>query len=352
MTALTVLALPLRPYFLPVNVIMLYLLLVTYVARYLRRGPAVLASALAVAAFDFFFVEPLHTFAVSDAQYVITFAVMLSVGILISGLTGQLEEEVEARAATQSEVANEQLRNSLLSSISHDLRTPLAGISGAASTLLSLPEAQLAESAPTLLTTIRDESDRLELLVNNILDMTRLESGTVQLNLEWLPLEEPVGAALNELEALAAGRRIDVRIPGDLPLVYGDAVLLERLFANLLANALKYTPAGSPIDVIATASDGRIEVRLADHGPGIGADGVDLFAKLGRAGRHGSTSDTRSAGAGLGLSICKAIAEAHGGSISAANRSGGGALFTLTLPLSAEQPQVPAEPVQPSVEAA
>jgi two-component system sensor histidine kinase KdpD len=341
---LTALAWPLRGLFLPPNLIMLYLLVVALVARRYQRGPAILASALAVAAFDFFFVHPQLTFAVADVQYVLTFAVMLLVGIVISNLAGQLEAQVLARASTQTEIANEQLRSSLLSSISHDLRTPLASISGAAGTLLTLSPTETPASAPVLLTTIRDESDRLATLVSNILEMTRLEAGPVKLNLEWLPLEEPIGAAISALDPRRADRRVIVELPSDLPMVRADAVLIERIFENLLDNALRYTPPDQPIEVRASCLSDAVVLTVADRGPGL-SDVVeaDLFVKFGRARRADATSSTASRGTGLGLSICKAIVEAHGGSIRASNRAGGGAEFTFTLPLTEDQPVLPAE---------
>jgi two-component system sensor histidine kinase KdpD len=339
--AVTAVTYPLRDHFHPASVIMLFLLHVALVSRFLQRGSAVLASILSVAAFDFFFIKPHLTFAVEDVQYVVTFAVMLIVGLVISGLTGQLEAQVTARAATQSQIANEQLRNSLLSSISHDLRTPLAGISGAASTLLSLPPAAAAASAPQLLETIRDESDRLALLVTNILEMTRLESGAVQLKREWLPLEEPIGAALNALEPQLAGRRVIVELPRDLPLVWADPVLLERLIANLLDNAIRHTPNGTEVTVSAQALPYVIRVVVADRGPGLGgADQATLFSKF--AVNSGAAT---SSGGGLGLSICAAIVAAHGGTIVGRPRPGGGAEFVFELPQLADQPVViPEEP--------
>jgi two-component system sensor histidine kinase KdpD len=341
---LTTAALPLREHFLPPNLIMVYLLAVSLVARYFHRGPAILASILAVAAFDFFFIKPHLTFAVDDVQYLLTFAIMLLVGIWISGLTGLLEEQTEARVLSQAQVANEQLRNSLLTSISHDLRTPLAGISGAATTLLSLPNAAAAEAGPTLLSTIRDETDRLALLVNNILDMTRLESGAVELRLEWLPLEEPIGAALTALGSRMAGRAVKVNLSPEVPLIKADAVLLERLFANLLDNAAKHSPIEMPIEIAAEWAASAAVVKVMDRGAGLpAADIADLFRKFGRVGPMDGTSRPASRGSGLGLSICMAIVGAHGGTITAGNRTGGGAVFEFTLPQTEQPPHVPAE---------
>jgi two-component system sensor histidine kinase KdpD len=189
--------------------------------------------------------------------------------------------------------------------------------------------------------TIREESDRLALLVTNILDMTRLEAGDLQLRLDWLPLEEIVGAALGSLESRLAGREVKVSIPRELPLVKVDAVLLERLLANLIDNALRYTPAGSQIEISASHSLGQTMLHVADKGPGLPPGDMELlFRKFGTASSGQSTSKPGSRGSGLGLSICRAIAEAHGGSIRAGNREGGGAIFTVELPASEAPPQL------------
>ena len=344
LAALTAAAWPLRHMFLPPNLVMLYLLIVALIARRYQRGPAIMASVLAVAAFDFFFIHPQLTLAVTDVQYLVTFAVMLLVGIFISTLTGQLEAQVAARSASQTQVESERLRSTLLSSISHDLRTPLAGISGAAGTMLTLPEDQLREAAPVLLRTIRDESDRLSLMVSNILEMTRLEAGEVRLKLEWLPLEEPIGAALAALSPRLENHPASVQLPDDLPMVKADAVLIERVFANLLDNALKYSPPGSLVEITAQATANHLTVYVSDRGSGLltGNPG-ELFRKFSRANGTEATSSSGSRGSGLGLSICKAIIEAHGGTITGANRAGGGAVFSFSLPITEDQPQPPLE---------
>ncbi|HJV88827.1 MAG TPA: sensor histidine kinase KdpD [Holophagaceae bacterium] len=235
----------------------------------------------------------------------------------------------------------EQLRSILLSSVSHDLRTPLGSITGAASTLLAggdLPEATRRE----LLQSIQEESHRLHRLVSNLLDITRFESGAVRLNLEWMPLEEVVGAALNRMEDPLKGRPLKVDLPANLPLVAVDAVLLEQLLVNLLDNAAKHTPLGSPVEVKAWVVEDRLTLAVADRGPGL-AEGEEerIFEKLVRGGHHGSHP-----GSGLGLAICKAIAEAHGGAISAHNRAQGGAQFLVVLPLKEAPPAPPEESME------
>jgi two-component system sensor histidine kinase KdpD len=471
------------PYFGLSNLIMVYLLGVVAVAARNDRGPTVLASILSVATFDVFFVPPYFSFAVSDTQYLVTFAVMLVVALVISGLTVRIRAQADAARdrerrtaalyAMSRELANtrgvdgllaiavrhivevfpaevaallpdgagrltvrsvpsatfrtdaaeqavaqwvfahrelaglgtstlpgaaalyvplngsrgavgvlgvkpsephafdspeqlhlletfanqtalaieraalaeeaqaaqlrmetERLRSSLLSSVSHDLRTPLAVITGSASTLLDSRGALEATVQQDLLQTIREEAERLNRLVQNLLEMTRLESG-VEVRKEWHALEEVVGAALSRLDLTLRERPVHTDVSKDLPLVPMDDVLVEQVLINLLENAAKYTPPGTGIDVRAWAEDGRAMVEVADHGPGLAAGDEDrIFEKFYRA------APPESRGAGLGLAICRAIVEAHGGRIWAQNRPDGGAAFRFFLPIDGTPPTV------------
>ena len=476
-----------HPHLHPANLIMLYLLAVVAVALRAGRGPAMLAAVLAVAAFDFCFVPPYLTFAVRDVEYLITFAAMLLVSLIIAVLTFRLRQQVQAaigrerrtsslyrlsrelasadsaaaiiaigeqrvaelfrcgvaivprpdgdaeleleprhaglfdspqselavmrwvldngkaaglttdtlpgaealylplsvgrgvlgvlalkpdamsvgaiaqpeqrhmlatcstlvaialereqqeqaRQQAQMQMERERLRSTLLSSISHDLRTPLASISGSAETLLALTPALQQPAQRELLSGIKTEADRLALLLENILDLTRLESGKLNLKLELQPLEEVVGSTLQALEPRLRQRPVELRIPADLPLVRIDAVMIERVLVNLLDNALKYTPPGSPLLLEANEHGGWVEVSLADRGPGLpGIEPEQLFATFNQYGGPGSTSAQSSRGIGLGLSICKTIITAHGGSILAEQRASGGSVFRFTLPAS------------------
>jgi len=479
----TVVAWGMLPYFELSNIIMLYLLGVVGVAATCGRGPSILASVTSVAAFDFFFVPPYLTFAVSDTQYFVTFAVMLVVALVISDLTirirwlaesarhrerrtaalysmsrelasvrgldnilgaatrhitevfrsqvvfllpdatgrlaprkglprsfeidtsefavgqwvyehrqiaglgtatlpgakalylpltasrgilgvlgvrpaephtleapeqrHQLETFVSQTALaleraqladeaqqTQVRMETERLRSSLLSSVSHDLRTPLASITGAASSLLQDMSLD-ASIRQELLETIREESDRLSRLVHNLLQMTSLESGAVHAVKDWHPLEEVVGAALGRLSAELQGREVTTRVLKDLPLVPIDDVLIEQVLINLLDNAVKHTPDGSPIEVAAWADGDTVTVEVADRGPGLAAgEEQRVFEKFYRG--HPATAR----GAGLGLAICQGFVKAHEGRIWAENRPGGGATFRFTIPLTGSPPEV------------
>jgi two-component system sensor histidine kinase KdpD len=455
------------------NLVMVYLLGVAFVSARHGRAPSILAAFLSVAAFDFFFVPPYMTFAVSDTQYLVTFTVMLAVGVLISTLGVRVRLQAEAarsrerrtqvlfamtrelaRVRSTNEVAAavsrhlsevvlgpadvllpdgngqlpprpegereravaqwvfehrrpaglgtdtlpaaaslyvplrgsqavvgvlavrphasllplgpdqvdlvetfarlagsalervqlageaeqvrlameaERLRNTLLSSVSHDLRTPLAAITGAASSLLQ-PAPLDPEVEQGLKEAIYDEAERLERLVNNLLDMTRLESGTLRLRREWHVLEELVGAALARVARRRKDRPVEVSVPADLPLVPVDGVLVEQLFVNLLDNAFKYTEPDTPVRVLATAADNTVTVEVSDEGPGLPPGTEEqVFDKFYR----GASGER---GFGLGLPICRAIVTAHGGQIRAENRHPRGVAFRFTLPLGDQPP--------------
>jgi two-component system sensor histidine kinase KdpD len=241
----------------------------------------------------------------------------------------------EARQA-KLRMETEQMRSSLLSAVSHDLRTPLASITGAASSLLSHKNQLDPATQEELLESIAQEAQRLSRLVNNLLEITRLESGAVEVSRDWHSLEEIVGAALNRLDKTLGGRPVRLDIPAELPLIAVDGMLLEQVFSNLLENAAKYTPEGSEITVSASIPGGdKVIVEVSDRGPGFApGDETLVWEKFYRAARKGSR------GVGLGLPICKAIIAAHAGTIEAANRAGGGALIRIILPVGGEPPQV------------
>lgn len=472
------------------NIVMVLLLGVAYAAARYGRGPAIVAAIASVLLFDFWFVPPFLTLSVDNAQYLLTFAVMLFIGVVISTLTTRIRDQLLAARQTerrtsalfrltkqlsqvagsdfltriageqlreifdgeivlfvrdrdgslalrygqdtatarnetnvaaaqwvaehdeaagdgtdtlrdataffvpllgfqrtqgavgvrpndptrlldpeqrrlletcaslialslerdqsvldahesQLQVQAEQLRNSLLSSISHDLRTPLAAMAGAASSLLDdRPEPDPA-ARQLLLQTVVDESHRLARLVDNLLDMTRLESGAVGLNRQWHVMEEIVGSALSRLRRELASRPVRVDSPADFPLLFLDGMLTEQVFVNLLENALRYAPGESPIEIVLRSVDQRVEIRFSDCGPGLPPGSESrVFEKFFRGATP--TADGRR-GVGLGLAICKAIIEAHGGHIQARNRTPCGAEFLISLPRDSRSPRVTLE---------
>ncbi len=473
----TVLATPLLGYLDLANIVMLFLLLVQVIALTLGRAPAVLASLLSVILFDVFFVPPRFSLAVSNIQYLITFAVMLATALITGQLVAILQQRAREAAARERQtrdlyslardlagvtdlaqageavaaflrsrlqagtcilleedmkpgahdsvpgcqvdrqlahmvfaagsplhasepaadaaslylplqssgqvrgvlavsgaavhdeaatalleavasllavtierlhyvgvihageldMASERLRSSILSSLSHDLRTPLTALVGLADALflrqsdVSTPDRETAQA-------IREQATRLTGMVSNLLDMARLNAGHVTLRREWQPLDEVVGSSIKLLEMALQEHPIKVSLADDLPLLALDAVLLERVFCNLLENAGKYAPAGSVIDIAAVVRGDQVEVSVADRGPGFPAgDRKGLFDMFVR-GQPESTGH----GTGLGLAICRAIVEAHGGAIAIEDRPGGGAVVLFTLPRG-EPPCLPEE---------
>lgn len=236
------------------------------------------------------------------------------------------------------QIETERQRNALLSSISHDLRTPLASITGAVSSLLENEDTLDRSGRHDLAQLAYEESGRLNRQISNLLDMTRLESGKVKVVKDWQSLEEVVGAALNSLTDHLADHPVHVSLPDDMPLVPCDSLLIGQVFANLLENAIKYTPPATPIDITAEVNGGGVTVAVADRGPGLPPGDEDhVFDKFYRA------SPQTARGIGLGLTICRGIVEAHGGRIWAENRAGGGAVFRFTLPFEGRPPEVKAE---------
>jgi two-component system sensor histidine kinase KdpD len=258
-----------------------------------------------------------------ERQLLNTFA-----GLIGSALErAQLAEEAR-RSRLRAET--EQLRNSLLSSVSHDLRTPLAVVTGATSSLLDEHGPKDEATRRELLMTAHEEALRLNRLVRNLLDMTRLEAGALTVKKDLEPIEEVVGSALGRMEDRLRGREVLTHIPEDLPLVPFDSALIEQVLINLLENATKYTPPGSPLEIAASTQDGNALIEVADRGPGVSPqDRERVFEKFYRA-REGEGG-----GVGLGLTICRGIVAAHGGRIWVEERSGGGASFRFTLPLEA-----------------
>lgn len=488
--AAALVALPLRPVLNTIDVAMWFLLAVVVSAIRLPRGPSVAASLMAILAFDVLFVPPYYRLTVDDTDYLLTFAVMLIVALVMSTLTGRLRDQraaaswgewqAQARMEIQSglgragtplqvletlrarigellgvagrvvyplrtavdggarlpaeanlpdtetrvaaawalehrqpagwgavqggeagalllpivpasggaallvfpeapdrtpepqvievarelavqgalaleraeltdrhegarlEVAAEQLRTAVLSSLSHDLRTPLAAIEGAATSLLEGGARLSPDDRLELAAGIVTESRRMHRLVGNLLDMVRVESGTLALHREWQPLEDSLGVALLRLEDRLAGREVESVLPEGLPLVWIDDVLVEQVFVNLLENAIRHTPPGTRISITASATPQQVVVEVADTGPGLPAGSEELvFRKFYQV----RTADApATGGAGLGLAICRGIIQGHGGRIWAEPRAGSGACFRFTLPLGGGPP--PAHPAE------
>jgi two-component system, OmpR family, sensor histidine kinase KdpD len=351
----SVISLPLRSELASTNFAMLYLLGVLFIARYGTRGAAVFISVLSVVAFYYFCIPPFDSFILTEYNFATTLFAMLTVALVISALTVRMRSQTvealdrEARtqelyrlskelstAAREAEIAmqTERMRNSLLSAISHDLKTPLVSIYGAATSLLDQGERLSGPARRELIEGIAEESDRLNRVMTNLLEMTRLDAG-LEMTKDWQSVEEIVGAALERLKSDLRGRVVTTRIPSDLPLLRVDEVLLEQVLINLLENVIKYSPEDSAVEVVAAAHGDRVRISVCDFGAGFApGDEQRVFEKFFR----GRTDVSR--GMGLGLSICRAIVLAHKGEIRAENRPSGGAAVHIDLPIGGSPPEL------------
>jgi two-component system sensor histidine kinase KdpD len=287
-------------------------------------GPAIFTAVTAVLAFDFLFIPPTLTLAVPNVRSALTLVMMLLVASVSCVLAEQLRRQVE-QARHQAEV--ERLRNALLSALSHDLRTPLTALVGASTALYEdkLDERERREFARMVV----EEATRLNRLVGNLLELTRLESGKVAGKRALQAIDEVIGSALCRLEQQLEGRHVHTLVPEEIPLIRFDPVLIEQVLINLVENALKYTPAGTPIEILVELSKGQVSVEVADRGPGVPQGHEErVFEKLYRG------PDARGdGGVGLGLTICRAIVTAHDGRIVLRNRRDGGTKVRFTLPV-------------------
>ena len=334
-TACTLLGLAISPRFELVNSAMLYLLAIVAMALRYGRGPVAVTSILCVAAFDFFFVPPKGTFTVHDPQYWLTFGMMLAVGLIISTLTETVRKREKARAQLALEAETERIRSALLASISHDLRTPLAIMTGASSSLAERGEQLSAQERGALARSVYERSHEMSELVDKVLQMTRLESGSIQPARDWVSLGEISSAVIRRLGERLSSHMIMAEVPDDLPLVRVDAALIEQVFVNLLENAVRHTPTGTLVRIRGQIDGDDLVVSVEDLGGGLGeADTRNLFAKFQRR-------SERRGGVGLGLAICQAIVKLHGGRIWAEPLPGGGKAFRFNVRMD-EVPEAPA----------
>lgn len=311
------------------NIAMIYMLGVVVVATRLGRGPSFFATVMGVAAFDYLYVPPQLSFVTTELKYFVMFAVMLVTGFVIGGLTERLRNEVKASERLAAQVDFERQRNTLLSSVSHDFRTPLATVTAASSALLDESTHLDAEATRELLTAIFQESTRVERLVANLLQMTRLDSDRVMPRLEEGQVEEIIGEAAGRFPTDLESGRIQLNLPDDLPACRFDRDLFELALVNLIENALKYSKEGEPIQLEARRLEGAVRVDVLDRGDGIPeADRSGMFEKFQRLPNARGKS-----GVGLGLAICRAAMEAQGGHVKSEPRSGGGSAFFLELPI-------------------
>jgi two-component system sensor histidine kinase KdpD len=338
--ACTLAGLAMRGRFDLVNIAMVYLLAVVLVALTYSRGPAIVATVLSVALFDVLFVPPQGAIRVDDLQYVLTFAIMLAVGLIIARLKRNVRLQAGEQAKLEAAAQTERVRSTLLASISHDLRTPLAVMTGASSTLLERGERLSGEERQALARSIYEQARDMSERVAKLLQMTRLEAGGIALERDWASLAEIAATVLSRLREPLAGHRVVLELPEDLPLVRVDAPLIDQLLSNLLENAARYTPPGTVVRLRARREAHELVVSVEDFGPGLPPGDIDrVFAKF----EHGA-AEAKGGGLGLGLAICRAIVGLHGGRIWAEQLPLGGSAFRFTLLLD-EPPLLPSEPV-------
>jgi two-component system sensor histidine kinase KdpD len=330
----TLLNLALHAWLTPTDTAMVHLLGVILAAVYFQRSVSLAAALLSVVAFNFFFVPPTLTLHIGSTRYLVTALVLLIVGLITSTLASRVRREMHTAAQAELAATDERIRSSLLASLSHDLRTPLAVIAGSASSLRENRERMSIEQQDQLLETIFQRSVSMSREVIDLLEMTRLHAGRVALDRQWYPLEELIGAALERCNSLTGTHALSVHLPEQMTLLHVDGVLIEKLLVNLIENAALHTPANSAIRIEGRREQSELIVSIQDTGKGI-APGTEasIFDKFDR----GALAQ-KSTGSGLGLSICRAIAELHGISISARNRIEGGAEFSVRFPLETAPP--------------
>jgi K+-sensing histidine kinase KdpD len=306
-------------------------------ARY-GSGPAVAAALLAFATSNFLFVEPRYTLHVADPGDLIALGVFLVTALITGQLAAALRRRAEEARANERKAAEaeilrrtDELRTSVMRAVSHDLRTPLASIIASAGSLrrgeAGWSEAERAE----LLGAIEEEAQRLNRIVGNLLDLSRIEAGALKPQKDWYDLGALVDDVVGRLRPVTAGHHVVLAVPDDLPPVQLDYVEIDQVLTNLLENAVKYAPGGSEVGITIRVVGQEVRVEVCDRGPGLPAGAVaELFEPFVRAG----AGDRSAAGTGIGLAVARGLVEAHGGRIWAANRDGGGASFAFSLPLA------------------
>jgi len=309
---------------------LLFLLLVVTTSILGGIGPALLAGAVGAASLNFFFTEPFHTFRIHEASQVVAVVVFAAVAVMVSWVVDLAARRASAvREAAELEAGN-QLRTALLTAVGHDLRTPLATAKAAVSGLRSREVTLREDDRRELIATADDALDRLSALVENILDLSRLQAGALPVRTRPVPIGDVIAAALDD--PAVHRRAVLVDLPDELPDVVVDPGLLERVIVNLVTNAQRYT-GDPPVLEAATAGD-RVELRVVDTGPGIAAADRDrVFLPFQRL---GDTSNTT--GLGVGLALSRGLVEAMAGTLVPADTPGGGLTLTISLPAVATAP--------------
>jgi K+-sensing histidine kinase KdpD len=308
----------------------LYLFAVLPVAVFYGLGWALAVSILSMLAFNYFFLPPLHTLALTDSGNWVSLAVFVVTSVVVSELATRARRRAFVAAEADALRRSDSAKTAVLHAVSHDLRSPLTAIRVAAGGLESGSLALDEDDRASLLETIRLETARLERLVANLLDLSRLEAGVAPAHRELWPVDELVSRALEALGADAA--RVAVTLDGDAPLVSVDATQLERVLVNVLENALRFSSPTDPVELVVGSTGDDVLVTIADSGPGLEPESLERIFEPFEHGRAGGE------GTGLGLAIARGFAEANGCRLWAEPRPGSGASFTLALPSAAARP--------------
>ncbi|HET7554503.1 MAG TPA: ATP-binding protein [Gaiellaceae bacterium] len=308
----------------------LYILAVLPIAIAFGLPYAIGVAVGSMLAFNFFVLPPVHTFALHDSADWVALAVYLVTAVVVSQLATRGRRRAFAAAEAEALRRSDAAKTAVLHAVSHDLRSPLTAIRVAAGGLESGSVALGDDDRAALLETIRLETTRLERLVANLLDLSRLEAGVAPAKRELWPVDELVLRALESLGPEAA--RVEVALDGDAPLVSVDAAQLERVLVNVLENALRFSSPSDPVELVASSTGDEVLVRISDHGPGLASTDADRIFEPFEHGRSGGE------GTGLGLAIARGFAEANDCRLWAESSPGFGAAFTLALPSAAARP--------------
>lgn len=308
---------------------LIFLLGVLLAGMVLNRGPVLLVAALSALSWNFLFIPPLFTLHIAKFADALTFATYFIIAITVGSLTAQLKAREHLAAQVQLAQESERLRKTLLDCVSHELKTPLAAIGAASQELVrAAPNVQNVEMLKQLAGEIHDASRRLNRVVNNLLDMNRLESGVIRPKQEWCEVRELLQSAVEIERESLNGRDVRLDVPEDLPLALMDHTLIEQAVAKLIANAASYAATRSPIEIDAEYRTNRLVISVSDRGPGLAPEATErVFEKFYRG------DGRKTGGLGLGLSIARGFVEAHDGKLTAENRDGGGARFIISLPI-------------------
>jgi two-component system sensor histidine kinase KdpD len=306
--------------------ILLYLVPIVLAASRWGRGPAITAALASILGHDLLFVDPRGTFGVARADEALGLVLLLFTALV----TAQLADGARRGAETAREAAvarrSDELKTALLRAVTHNLRTPLASIKASVSGLRQPDAAFPEEDRAELLAEIEEEADRLDRLVTNLLDASRLEAGGLKLSSHPHDVSELLTAVLDRLQPKFAGLNVSIEVPNELPPVGCDYAQIDQVVTNLVENAILHTPPGTPVVIRATCSDGSVRVEVVDAGPGVPvADRERLFRPFERG-------QTRSPGSGLGLTIARGFVEAHGGRLWLEDAPVSGSRFVFTLP--------------------